>query len=505
MAGGQSLTAASSNTLIEKILACPDGNGNLVARCLVVWKELLYNHIRMISQDFHQPRVTLYTLGCRLNQAETAVLTDGFQRSGFIPVEFGRETDVFVINSCTVTEGAEADCRRIVRQVLRHSPQAFVAVTGCYAQTGFGELQGIEGIDLIVGNQFKMQLPDIIPPFPQLKKQPEPLVHHERIDPENFFIEGVGTYNTTRANLKIQDGCQFMCSFCLIPFARGRERSRFLDDAVREAEALVERGHQELVLTGVNIGQYRDGNTDLLLLIQRLEAIEGLKRIRISSIEPTTVSESLLDFMSSSRKLCRYLHVPVQSGDDRILQAMNRRYSVREYQEAMESALQRIPDLCFGTDILVGFPGEGPREFANTEAVVRNLPFAYLHVFSYSARPGTAATKLGHTVPAITIKERSRTLRKVSDQKRMVFQQRFLGRRVSVLFESAEVEGYWPGLTDNFLRVAVRSSRRLHNTIHSVVVTGMMSDKVLGLLDPSSEFMMPDQHLPGSSLFVSAT
>jgi len=455
----------------------------------------------MISHDFHQPRVTLYTLGCRLNQAETALLNNGFQRVGFAPVEFGQDTDVFVINSCTVTEGAEMECRRIVRQVLRHSPEAFVAVTGCYAQTGVEVLRGIEGIDLIVGNQFKMQLPEIIPPFPRLKKQPVPMVHHGRIDPENFFIEGVGAYNTTRANLKIQDGCQFMCSFCLIPFARGRERSRFLEDAVREAEELVEGGHRELVLTGVNIGQYRDGAADLLVLIQRLEAIERLERIRMSSIEPTTVPESLLDYMSSSRKLCRYLHVPLQSGDDRILQAMNRRYSVRDYQEAMEAALQRIPDVCFGTDVLVGFPGEGSREFANTQAVVRNLPFAYLHVFSYSPRPGTAAIKLSHQVSPAMIKERSRALREASDQKRTVFQQRFLGRRVSVLFEAAEVEGYWPGLTDNFLRVAVRSSHRLHNTIQPVVVTGLMSDKVLGLLDPSSEFLMPEKDLmPGPSL-----
>jgi len=458
----------------------------------------------MISHDFHQPRVMLYTLGCRLNQAETALLNNGFQRVGFAPVEFGQETDVFVINSCTVTEGAEVECRRIVRQVLRHSPEAFVAVTGCYAQTGLDVLRSIEGIDLIVGNQFKMQLPDILPPFSRLKKQPVPMVHHGRIDPENFFIDGVGTYSTTRANLKIQDGCQFMCSFCLIPFARGRERSRFLEDAVREAEELVEGGHRELVLTGVNIGQYRDGAADLLVLIQRLEAIKGLERIRISSIEPTTVPESLLDYMSSSSKLCRYLHVPLQSGDDRILQAMNRRYSVRDYQEAMDAALQRIPDVCFGTDVLVGFPGEGPREFANTQAVVRNFPFAYLHVFSYSPRPGTAALKLPHPVSPALIKERSRALREASDQKRMVFQQRFLGRRVSVLFESAEVEGYWPGLTDNFLRVAVRSPRQLHNTIQSVVVTGMMSDKVLGLLDPSSEFLMPEQDLVSASSLVPA-
>ena len=472
--------------------------------CLVVWKGLLYNTLPMNSEDFQQPqpRVTLYTLGCRLNQAETALLKNGFQQSGFIPVEFGQETDLFVINTCTVTEGAEVDCRRIVRQVLRHSPHAFVAVTGCYAQTGLEVLRRMAEIDLIVGNQFKMKLPEIIPPFPRLKKQPVPVVHHGRIDPENFSIEGVGAYTTTRANLKIQDGCQFMCSFCLIPFARGRERSRFLEDAVCEAELLVGRGHRELVLTGVNIGQYRDGAADLLALIQRFEAIQGLERIRISSIEPTTVPESLLDYMSSSTKLCRHLHVPLQSGDDRILQAMNRRYSVREYQEAMDSALKRIPDLCFGTDVLVGFPGEGPREFANTEAVVRDFPFAYLHVFSYSPRPGTASTKLPHPVSPVTTKERSRSLREISDRKRMAFQQRFVGRRVSVLFEAAEADGYWPGLTDNFLRVTVRSPHPLRNTIQPVVVTGMMSDTTLGLLEPISESPRPAQDLFSASSLV---
>ncbi len=461
----------------------------------------------MNSEDFQQPqpRVTFYTLGCRLNQAETAVLKDGFQHSGYLPVEFGQETDVFVINTCTVTEGAEVDCRRIVRQVLRHSPHAFVAVTGCYAQTGLEVLRRMADIDLIIGNQFKMQLPEIIPPFSQLKKQPVPLVHHGRIDPENFLIEGVGAYTTTRANVKIQDGCQFMCSFCLIPFARGRERSRFLEDAVREAEELVERGHRELVLTGVNIGQYRDGAADLLVLLHRFEAIKGLERIRISSIEPTTVPESLLDYMSSSTKLCRYLHVPLQSGDDRILEAMNRRYSVREYSEAMESALKRIPDLCFGTDVLVGFPGEGSREFSNTEAVIRDLPFAYLHVFSYSPRPGTASTKLPHAVSPITTKERSRRLRELSDHKRMAFQQRFIGRRVSVLFEAAEAEGYWPGLTDNYIRVAVRSPHPLRNTIQPVVVTGIMSGTTLGLLEPSSEASPTAKDLYSVSSLVSVS
>ena len=430
-----------------------------------------------------QPRVAFWTIGCRLNQAETALLKDGFRRRGFLPVEYGQDTDVLVLNSCTVTERAEADCRRLVRQTLRQSPQAFVVVTGCYAQTGLEALRQIEGIDLIVGNQFKMQLPDFLPPVPQQVKRSVPHVHHKRMDPENFLLEGVGDYSTTRANLKIQDGCQFMCAFCLIPFARGRERSRFVDDAVREAKELVERGHRELVLTGVNIGQYQDEDIDLLGLISRLEAIGGLERIRISSIEPTTIPGGLLEHMKSSQQLCRFLHVPLQSGDDRILRAMNRRYSVREYQVAMECAMHMIPNACFGTDVMVGFPGEGPTEFSNTLTFIQDMPFAYLHVFSYSPRAGTASTKMAGQVPPGVIKERSRILRELSWQKRKAFQQRFLGRELAVLFEE-EVNGTWTGLTDHYLRVDVRSSLDLKNTIQSVLATGVMTDRVMGLLNP---------------------
>jgi len=432
-----------------------------------------------------QPRVAFSTIGCRLNQAETALLKDGFRRRGFMPVEYGQETDVLILNSCTVTEGAEADCRRLVRQTLRQSPQAFVAVTGCYAQTGLDVLRQIEGIDLIVGNQFKMQLPDLLPPVPQLIKQSVPQVHHDRMDPDNFVLEGVGDYSTTRANLKIQDGCQFMCAFCLIPFARGRERSRLADDAIREAEELVQRGHRELVLTGVNIGQFQDQDIDLLGLISRLEAIEGLERIRISSIEPTTIPNGLIEYLKTSRKLCRFLHVPLQSGDDTILRTMNRRYTIQEYQKAMELACSMIPGVCFGTDIMVGFPGEGEREFANTVAFIKDLPFAYVHVFSYSPRPGTASTKMADQVSPGDIKERSRTLRELSRQKREAFQQRFLGRELSVLFEE-EANGVWTGLTDHYLRVDVRSSLHLKNTVQSVVATGVMSDRMLGLLNPLS-------------------
>ncbi len=445
----------------------------------------------MIAKPVDIPRVSFYTVGCRLNQAETSLLQDGFRQKGFVPVAYGQETDLLVVNSCTVTEGAESDCRRVVRQVLRHSPQAFVAVTGCFAQTGLHALRRVEGIDLIVGNQFKMRLPDLLSPESRLPKQSTPLVQHSRIDSENFLLEGVGEYTTTRANLKIQDGCQFMCAFCLIPFARGRERSRVREDALREAEALVARGHRELVLTGVNIGQYEDQGRGLLELVQELEAIEGLDRIRISSIEPTTVPDALLAHMAVSKKLCRHLHVPLQSGDDDILRAMNRRYTVKEYRRWMEQALDYIPGLCFGTDIMVGFPGEGTREFQHTCQVVQELSFAYVHVFSYSPRPGTASLRLPNAVSPSVMKLRSRELHQLSALKRQAFDQQSLGQEVSVLFESEEKNGYWTGLTDHYVRVSVRSTIPLANQLLPVVITGVMADRLVGLLQPSAQPEFP--------------
>ena len=253
---------------------------------------------------------------------------------------------------------------------MRKSPNAVVAVTGCYAQTGVEALRSIKEIDLIVGTQHKMRLPEYLESLSINAKPTQPeVVHTKKIDHENFIVEGAGQYSTTRANLKIQDGCQFMCAFCIIPFARGRERSRKLDDAVREAEALAERGHRELVLTGVNIGQYQDGACGLLDLIQQLELVNGIDRIRISSIEPTTVPDALIEYMASSQKLCRYLHIPLQSGDDTILQAMNRRYLTKDYIQSIQRAVRTIPDLCVGTDVMVGFPGESEEAFANTHGM----------------------------------------------------------------------------------------------------------------------------------------
>lgn len=429
------------------------------------------------------PRASLHTLGCRLSQSETAMLGDSLTRQGYKLVEYGEETDLLVLNTCSVTENAEKDCRYAVRKTLRHSPHAFVAVTGCYAQTGAAQLQTVPGIDLIVGTQFKMNLPDYLPAPAQLRKQPEPELRHSRtIDREDFVLPGTAYSDSTRALLKVQDGCDFMCSFCLIPFARGRERSRVASDVVREARELATHGYRELVLTGVNIGQYSYQGMELVDLLQALEAIPEVVRIRISSIEPTTLPHRLLQHMAASTKVCHYLHLPLQSGDDGILQAMNRRYAVQEYEELVAQALALMPDLGLGTDLMVGFPGEDEPAFTNTMRIAERLPFSYFHVFSYSSRPGTPAARLEPQTPPAVIRERSKTLAELSRTKALAFYQQQIGRTVSVLFEQGERDGFRTGTTANFTRVAVPADRVAAGSIHPVTITGIMDGLAYGHL-----------------------
>ena len=373
-------------------------------------------------------RASLHTLGCRLNQAETAVLAARLRRDGYRVVEFGEPTDLLVVNTCSVTEDAERTCRYVIRKTLKHSPDAFVAVTGCYAQTGvqecapFPELISSSAINSN-GTYRRFFRPRML-----LKKQPDPEVLHTRtIDREDFVLPEYGEPDSTRALLKIQDGCNVMCSFCLIPFARGHERSRLLDDVIREAEMLVAGGYREIVLTGVNIGQYRQDELDLVGLIGQLEAIEGLERIRISSIEPTTITNALLDRMASSSKLCPYLHIPLQSGDDTILSSMNRPYNVEAFIHLIHRAVAAIPHLGLGTDLMVGFPGETEEAFEHTLGIARELPFSYFHVFTYSQRPGTAATKLPNHVPIAVARQRAKILADLSRHKRLAFAERYIG------------------------------------------------------------------------------
>ena len=429
-------------------------------------------------------RASLHTVGCRLNQSETAIFSHQLRIAGFQVVPFGESTDLFILNTCSVTQGAEADCRRAIRRILQHSPNAFVAVTGCYAQTGASVLGMIPGVDLILGSQHKMAVLDLIP---SLEKRDDPEIVGGNPTRDDFVIDGIGAFETTRATLKVQDGCDFMCSFCNIPFARGRERSRTMDDLLREGQALVDCGHKEIVLSGVNIGQYESAGYSFLDVITQLEKIPGMLRIRISSIEPTTISDALLEHMAHSSILCHYLHVPLQSGDDDVLRRMHRRYSAYEYVEFIQKAAHLIPRACFGTDVMVGFPGEGEKEFAHTVDVINALPFSYLHVFSYSERPGTASEKFEAKVPPRIVQARSKKLRVISQAKRLGSYQNYIGKSVSVLFEQRDAQGYWTGLTDTYVRVSVRADEDLKNTIRMVHVAGLIGDRAVGeLVAPSS-------------------
>lgn len=422
-----------------------------------------------------------------MNQAETAIIAGSLTTRGFKIVDFGTPADLIVINTCTVTEQADAKCRQAVRQALRINPDTFIAVIGCYAQSGVEAIQAIKGVDLIIGNEHKLQVGQFLN---GLKKLSTPqIIHSPSLPQGEFTIETDGIYNfNTRANLKIQDGCNHFCSFCIIPAVRGRARSRQLDDIIREARALVAGGHQELVLTGVNIGTYRQGEKRLVDIIRRLEEIDGLKRIRISSIEPTTIGKELVLYMAQSEKLCHYLHIPLQSGDDTILRSMRRKHTLKSFARFLEWTVKMVPDIGLGTDVMVGYPGEGELQFLNTREALTELPFFYFHVFTYSERPGTHSAGIDAKVSPSEKKARTRNLIALSQRKRRAFYAQHLNAVVNVLFETVD-DGYWSGYTENYMRVHVRSDRPLENQIHTVRLTHLSGDMLIGELVMNS----PDQ------------
>jgi threonylcarbamoyladenosine tRNA methylthiotransferase MtaB len=437
------------------------------------------------------PTVAFYTFGCRLNQSESASLASAFSSTGY-PVVENRQADIAVIQTCSVTETAETDCRRLIRKILRERPQTFIAVTGCYAQVGVEALLRIPGVDLIVGTEYKMGLPDrvreIVGRGP-VTKQESPLVFHTpTIGREDFTVDHYAAFDhATRPNIKIQDGCDFFCTFCIIPYTRGRERSRKMYDILLEASVWAAQGKREIVLTGVNLGEYRSDGCDLADLIDALSEIEGLSRIRISSIEPSTVSPRLIEKMAQpSGKLCPYLHLPLQSGSNTILAEMGRRYTREEYADFVREVVTAIPHLGLGTDVMVGFPGEGEREFEETCDLIQQLPFSYLHVFPFSERKGTRVMRRGalpRVSPAV-IQRRAAHLRDLSNRLRQAFYEKSLGQTVPVLFERREGSGPWSGLTPNYLRVGVESDAALTGQIADVLLERVGEGGIAGTLYP---------------------
>ena len=429
----------------------------------------------MVSNTVTQPRAVVHTLGCRLNQAESQMIKDRLVSAGYRIVAFGQSADLGIINTCTVTREADGKCRKAIRQFVARNPTAYTAVIGCYSQMGASAIASIPGVDLIVGNQDKFSVLD----FLNQPKNERPLIVRDRINPEDFSLNFVGDLPfDKRANLKVQDGCDFMCSFCIIPFARGRARSRDWENTLDEARAAAERGIRELVLTGVNIGTYASKGRTIVDLVDALNDIKDLLRVRISSIEPTTVPEQLLDRMADpDHSLLPYLHLPLQSGSDKVLRLMRRKYLMDHYRDFVLEAAGRVPDLCLGTDIMVGFTGEDGEDFDETCRQFLDLPFVYTHVFPFSEREGTVVMK--RTEGWVPLEERNRRcahLRRLSDKKRYDFMDSHRGRTAKVLLEDPR-DGGFPGYTENYIRVRVPSpGHDIRNTLVTVQLGDIHAD-----------------------------
>ena len=399
-----------------------------------------------------KPKASVQTLGCRLNQYEGLAIEGKLRDKGYEIVPFGEKADLGVINTCTVTNEADAKSRNTIRRFTRNNPTSITVVVGCYSQTSANDVAMVDGVDYVIGNHDKINFLDYVAEG----KPSHPVVVRERIDRSDFSIGYVGDVHfEQRANLKIQDGCDFMCSFCVIPFARGRARSREWGDLFGEARQMIARGVREIVLTGVNVGTYDSNGKNFLKLIESLSSLTGLDRLRISSIEPTTIPTELFEWMEDDlHPLMPYLHVPMQSGCDKILSLMKRRYNLREMNDFFMQAIEAIPEVCIGTDLMTGYPGETAADFEQTCNTFLEFPFSYCHVFTYSERSGTPAEKSKVHIPMEERRRRSSHMRRLSSSKRMKWHETFIGKSVRVLLENPK-NGFYGGYTENYLKVIV--------------------------------------------------
>ncbi|MDP6908211.1 MAG: tRNA (N(6)-L-threonylcarbamoyladenosine(37)-C(2))-methylthiotransferase MtaB [Flavobacteriales bacterium] len=399
--------------------------------------------------------VAFHTLGCKLNFSETSTIARQLITAGYKRVEFKQAADVYVINTCSVTDQADASCRNAVRQALKANPNAFVAVIGCYAQLKPKEIAGIEGVDIVLGANEKF---NIINYLETLEKAPEASVHSCEIKDVKTFVPGFSSSDRTRTFLKIQDGCDYFCSFCTIPLARGRSRSENIANTIHSTQEAIATGVKEIVLTGVNIGDFgADTDENLIQLIQRLDNLEGsVERFRISSIEPNLLSDEIILFCATSKRFVPHFHIPLQSGSDAMLKKMRRRYDSALHRSRVEAIKQNVPHACIGVDVIVGHPGETEDEFLKTYEFLRNLPISYLHVFTYSERPNTTAVReKDEVIPVGERKKRNKMLTILSEKKKRAFYDSFVGTSRPVLFEHEQKNGYMLGYSDNYLRVRV--------------------------------------------------
>lgn len=428
----------------------------------------------------NKKKVAFYTLGCKLNFSETSTIARNFQNEGFERVDFEEIADIYVINTCSVTDNADKQFKQIVKKAMKLNDKAFVAAVGCYAQLKPEELASVDGVDLVLGATEKFKITDYIN---DLSKNDMGEVHSCEIEEADFYVGSYSIGDRTRAFLKVQDGCDYKCTYCTIPLARGISRSDALENVLKNASEIAQQGIKEIVLTGVNIGDYGKGEFGnkkhehtFLDLVKALDEVEGIERLRISSIEPNLLKNETIDFVSKSRTFVPHFHIPLQSGSDTILKKMKRRYLRDVYTDRVSKIREVMPHACIGVDVIVGFPGETDEHFLETYHFLNDLDISYLHVFTYSERDNTEAAVMDGVVPANIRSKRSKMLRGLSVKKRRAFYESQIGTNRTVLFESENKEGYIHGFTENYVKVKTPWNPELVNTLHDIQLTKIDED-----------------------------
>ncbi|MDB2385375.1 tRNA (N(6)-L-threonylcarbamoyladenosine(37)-C(2))-methylthiotransferase MtaB [Polaribacter sp.] len=425
-------------------------------------------------------KVAFYTLGCKLNFSETSTIARNFSNEGFSRVDFSEKADIYVINTCSVTENADKRFKTIVKNALKVNEDAFLIAVGCYAQLKPAELAAVNGVDLVLGATEKFNVTSYIN---DLSKNEVGEVHSCEIVDADFYVGSYSIGDRTRAFLKVQDGCDYKCTYCTIPLARGISRSDTLANVLQNAKEISEKGIKEIVLTGVNIGDYGKGEFGnkkhehtFLDLVKALDKVEGIHRLRISSIEPNLLKDETIDFVSKSNSFVPHFHIPLQSGSDTLLKKMKRRYLTNIYTDRVHRIKEMMPNACIGVDVIVGFPGETDELFLETYNYLNDLNISYLHVFTYSERPNTEAVDFEGVVPKNVRAKRSKMLRGLSAKKRRFFYESQLGNTLTVLFENENKEGYIHGFTENYVKVKTPWNPELVNTLQTITLTKIDED-----------------------------
>ncbi|GIR57606.1 MAG: tRNA (N(6)-L-threonylcarbamoyladenosine(37)-C(2))-methylthiotransferase MtaB [Crocinitomicaceae bacterium] len=416
---------------------------------------------------------SFYTLGCKLNFSETSTIARDLENEGFARVEFESGADIYVINTCSVTDQADKKCRNVVRRALKYNSSAFIVVIGCYAQLKPKEISSIKGVDLVLGAQEKFNLKSFLH---DIEKRKETQIENKHIKHVNEFYPGYSKGDRVRSFFKVQDGCNYFCSFCTIPLARGKSRSANVEETIVKAREIASSEVKEVVLTGVNIGDFGYGTKERLIdLLIELDKLEQINRFRISSIEPDLLSNEIIEFVYKSKRFVPHFHIPLQSGSDILLKSMRRRYNTELYKSRIEKIKDLMPKACIGVDVIVGYPGETEEEFNKTVHFLKSLPISYLHVFTYSERANTTAPRMGEIVPMEERRKRSKQLRILSLKLKQQFYQNNLGKTEKVLLENQE-DGYHYGFTENYVKVKLPAQKVKKNEIVSVKLNEINND-----------------------------